>query len=305
MSLYAVFGNPVLHSKSPQLFSGILDPVRDRFLRIRPQSAQDLVSLVRQLPVRGASVTAPFKEEILCLLDGISPQAKAVGAVNCLRHEEGRILGHNTDPHGVTKPLEEAGLNLGNARILVLGAGGAARAATYGLTRAGARVSISNRTEEKARRLCDELGGTPLPWQETLPIRHFDAVVSTILPQGLPPFIEHITYGLLLDAIYKPSRIMDFSLAKGIRTIGGEEWLIHQGAEAATFFLGQAPLPETLRKKLSEVPDREKLRVLCLDQDNVQDARQNDYDLVLSARGLDHKRRKEIVDEEKSLAFGR
>ena len=251
-NLYAVFGNPVLHSKSPQLFSGILDPLMDRYLRIRPQSAEDLLQLVRRLAIRGASVTAPFKEAILQGVDTLTPSARAVGAVNCIRYQGGRIQGHNTDHHGVTGPLRDAGLSLKGSTVLVLGAGGAARAAVYGLTEAGARVSISNRTEEKAHRLCDEFGGGLLEWRRDIPDRHFDAVVSTILPQGLPPFMERISCGLMLDAIYKPSRMKDFSLRKGVRVIAGEEWLIHQGVEAARFYLRDRIMPGDVHRLVRE-----------------------------------------------------
>ncbi len=301
---YAVFGKPVLHSKSPQLFGPILTKGRESYTRIRPQSAEDLAHIVRLLNIPGASITAPFKEEILLYADEISEDARAVGAVNCIRYENGKISGHNTDHFGVTGPLNEAGLILKSAKILVLGAGGAARAAVYGLTKAGARVSISNRTEQKARELAKVFDATVIPWNSMHALPWYDAVVSTILPEAIPPDAEKLQYDMLLDAIYKPSLMTAHSRARGIPVIGGEQWLIHQGVEAAAFYIGKKPSPELLASKLSEVPDPDSLRILVLNNESIEQFSQSKHDLVISAFGMDEKTVNQLINEEKNLAFG-
>ncbi|TVR40215.1 MAG: hypothetical protein EA394_08505 [Bacteroidia bacterium] len=302
---YAVFGKPVLHSKSPQLFSPILVKGKESYTRIRPQSAKDLVDIVRLLNIRGASITAPFKEEIFFLLEEVSPDAQAVGAVNCIRHENGKISGHNTDHYGVTGPLTEAGLILEGANILILGAGGAARAAVYGLTKAGANVSISNRTEEKAGTLAKSFDAAVVKWGSMYALPRFDAVVSTILPEAIPPDAEKLQYDMLLDAIYKPSMMTAHSRAREIPVIGGEQWLIHQGVEAAAFYIGKTPSPELLASRLYEIPDPASLRILVLTNDSLDRFTQSTYDLVVSAFGMDANTIKQLIDEEKNLAFGR
>ncbi len=304
ISLYAVFGQPVLHSKSPQLFSPLLEELHERYVRIRPQSAKDLVRVVRILVIRGASITSPFKEEMLELADEVTDDARAVGAVNCIRYDGQKVIGHNTDHYGVTGPLEAHGVSLKNSKILVLGAGGAARAAVYGLSRAGAGVSISNRTGDKAARLAADFGCTTIPWEKHADLPSFDAVVSTILPEGIPPFMENLSCRILLDAIYKPSRVSAYMKKKNIPLISGEQWLAYQGAAAAAFYLDKKTRPEVLTQKLHEKPDPGNLQILTLHADTIDRPARQHYDLVISAFGMDQATINKQIDEEKHLAFG-
>lgn len=303
-TLYAVFGKPVLHSKSPQMFSSIWG-VQDKvcYTRILPRSAADIIHIVKILNIRGASITAPFKESVLPHVDEVTPAVKAIGAVNCLHYSDGLVKGHNTDHHGVTGALKESGIALRNAKILVLGAGGAARAAVYGLVSGGAEVSISNRTASKAAELADHYGCAVVPWTSNVRIPRFDAIVSTLLPEALPPFIGVAKYDVLLDAIYKPSRMSDHARKQGITVIGGEQWLIHQGIEAAAFYAGTRPAPGTMAEKINTVPDRDKLQICVLRKNNAGLCGQQCPDLVVSAFDLDQHTINQLINEEKSLAF--
>ncbi len=302
--LYAVFGQPVLHSKSPQLFSPVLNAQQECYLRIRPQSAEDLVQVVRKLNIRGASITSPFKEDLVHLSDGITEAARLVGAVNCIRYDGERITGHNTDHVGVAGPLQAYGVGLKDSNVLVLGAGGAARAAVYGLARAGARVWVSNRTQSRADALATDFGCKTIPWQQHAKLPRFDAVVSTILPEGIPPFMDQLSCRVLLDAIYKPSRVTAACKLAGIPVIGGEQWLAYQGAEAASFYLDREASPELLTRQLHAQPDPDKLNILILQADHLPDHAARSHDLVISARGLDQATINKLIDEEKHLAFG-
>lgn len=234
--MYAVFGNPVLHSKSPQLFWSLIRD-EDFYTRIRPQSAEDILQIVRMLHITGASITSPYKESLLPLLDDLTPSARAVGAVNCIRYEHGGIFGHNTDFMGVIGALEDSGMLLRGATILVLGAGGAARAAVYGLKKAGAEVFVSNRTQAKAQELAATFGANFIDWENPKTMPFFDAVVSTLLPEAIPPFASILSYGKLLDAVYKPSKMSEFSRSRGITVVRGDLWLIFQGLAAADFYV--------------------------------------------------------------------
>ncbi len=302
-TLYAVFGQPVLHSKSPQLFSPLLEEPHERYVRIRPQSAKDLVRVVRTLNLRGASITSPFKEEMLELADVVTDDALAVGAVNCLRYDGEKITGHNTDHFGVTGPLHSHGAELNGSRVLVLGAGGAARAAVYGLTRAGARVWISNRTPARVDTLAADFGCDTIPWQQDVALPAFDAAVSTILPEGIPPYMDRLSCGVLLDAIYKPSRVTAACKSAGITVISGEQWLAFQGAEAAAFYLDKKTSPEVLTQKLHERPDPGNLQILALHAGTIYSPAQQHYDLVISAFGKDQATINNLIGEEKQLAF--
>ncbi len=332
MNTYAVFGKPVLHSKSPQLFMSLLQS-KDNYTRIRPQSAQDLITIVKKLNIKGASITSPFKESVLPLLDDVSEAAQAIGAVNCLRNDAGVLRGHNTDCLGVTFSLQEAGISLGNAKVLVLGAGGAARAAVYGLANAGAEVFVSNRTNSKASSLAKTFGVKYVNWDNPGTLPYFDAVVSTILAEALPPFVGYLAFGYLLDAVYKPSEMTAHCRRRGVKIISGERWLIHQGVFAADFYItkynkhhkSKAPihhggeksrddndfeceahvrLAALLESGLRNRLQPEKLRIFVLNEDSIDCFKPGHYDLVVSGFGLHKEDVKKIIDEEKHLAFG-
>lgn len=332
MNTYSVFGNPILHSKSPQLFAPFLQ-TGDVYTRIRPQSARDLVRIVRRLKIKGASITSPFKESVLPLLDEVSAPAQAIGAVNCIRNDNGVLHGHNTDCFGVTVSLEEAGISLQGAKVLVLGAGGAARAAVYGLVNAGAEVYLSNRTKSKAAAIAKAFGVTHINWYNPGTLPYFDAVISTILPEALPPFAGYLAFGFLLDAVYKPSEMTLHCRRRGMKVIPGERWLIHQGVFAAAFYINEFQKKD--KKKTSAYfaagsshggcsHEREKheaqvallesalknqlqpknLRIFVLNEDSPDEFTPGQYDLVVSGFDLHKEAVKQIIDEEKRLAFG-
>lgn len=304
-SFYAVFGRPVLHSKSPQLFAPLTEKKKNCFYtRIRPRSAGDISDIVRSLNIMGASITSPFKEDIIPYTDHLSKDALDIGAVNCIRLKNGRIEGHNTDHYGVTGALREAGLEPGGARVMVLGAGGAAKAAVYGLVNAGARVTVSNRTATRARELADAFGCELISWNNPPGSMRFDAVVSALLPEALPPFADQLEYDLLLDAVYKPSAISMFSKKRGVRLIGGERWLIHQGIKAAEFYMEETAEADRLGEKLGERPAKDRLEIFILNSESSAEFFKRPHDLVISAEGLDSETIKLIKDEEMRLAFG-
>ncbi len=303
--IYAVFGRPVLHSKSPQLFAPVIgNNGNSYYTRIRPISAADLTEIVRNLNIIGASITSPFKEEIIPFTDNLSREAQDIGAVNCIRLRDGRIEGHNTDHCGVSGALRESGLEPDGSRILVVGAGGAAKAAVYGLAKAGAKVFISNRTMSKAVKLADKFGCDILDWKNPTGNMKFDAVVSALLPEALPPFIDRIEYSLLLDAVYKPSAVSSYSKKIGVRLVGGERWLIHQGIKAAEFYIGTEPEARQLGERLNEKPDKNAIDIFILNKSNREEFFSRPHDLVISAEGLDSETIKSLKDEEMRLAFG-
>ncbi len=260
--------------------------------------------VVRMLHIRGASITSPFKEELVDLADEVTDAVRAVGAVNCIRYDGKKIIGHNTDHVGVTGPLQAFGVELKGSNILVLGAGGAARAAVYGLTLAGAQVWISNRTHTKADMLAADFGCQVIPWKQETKLPRFDAAVSTILPEGIPPYIDRLSCGVLLDAIYKPSQVTAACKSADIPVISGEQWLAFQGAEAAAFYLDKKTKPEVLTRNLHQKPDPENLQILTLQEDNLHKPLEAPYDLVVSASGMDPAAIRKVIAEEKLLAFG-
>lgn len=128
-----------------------------RPLETPPERLEERLQEVRRGYV-GVNVTIPHKESVLAWLDALSPEAQAVGAVNTIQVRDGKLIGHNTDAPGFIAALEEAGIAYRGKRALVLGAGGAARAVVYALREGGAWVRVHNRSLERARALCRDLG---------------------------------------------------------------------------------------------------------------------------------------------------
>ena len=179
------------HSLSPRLFGLLFDELGMnagyRALKTGPEELGQRVQSVRVGELGGLSVTLPHKETIIALLDELSPAAAAMVAVNCVGSSGVRVLGHNTDGRGFQLALDRAGVKLAGARVLILGAGGAARAAAFNAAQAGARrMVIANRTPERAEALAADLVARGLA-QATRP-EHADrrapGTVSSFGPGG-------------------------------------------------------------------------------------------------------------------------
>jgi 3-dehydroquinate dehydratase/shikimate dehydrogenase len=253
--VYGVAGKPIVHSLSPLLHNTAfrstgIDAV---FLPLPTDSPHDLVHLARELPLAGLSITMPLKQTILPLLDHIDPLAAQVGAANTiLRTQRGQLHGYNTDVAGITTPLEKRlGASLKDARILIQGAGGAARAAVFGLRAKGAEVWILNRTPSTAAALATE-AGAHLADPSMLTPANFDILVNAT-PAGmhgapaqtLPPSDTPLPAKLIFDMVYRPleTPLIQQARAQGLPVITGVEMFVHQGARQFELWTGQ-PAPE-------------------------------------------------------------
>src|SRR6185312_13462928 len=153
--IYGVAGDPVAHSLSPVIMNAALrrENVNGVYLGLHAKTLKDLLTCVREIPIQGLSITMPYKQDIIPYLDNSDPATTKTGACNTVvRSQDGKLYGFNTDTSGVVRPLE-ARMTLTDARILVLGAGGAARAAVYGLRDRGAQIFILNRSVPVAQKL--------------------------------------------------------------------------------------------------------------------------------------------------------
>lgn len=303
--LFAVFGNPILHSKSPQLFNSTFRAfgINALYTRIRPQSAADLIDIIRTMPISGANISAPFKRHVLDLVDVVSLDAEKIGAINTIVNSDGRLIGYNTDHYGVTQSLKEAGINLLNSNCLVLGGGGAARAAVYGLMKHGAKVFTCNRTISKAKSIADDFGCTLMNWQEYDSSFNFDVVVSTIVPEAIPCFTDSVKFKYLFDASYKPSIVYQIAQAKGAKVISGERWLLHQAIESFRLFFGDNPPLEVMEKGLANKLNKLDLKILNYANSSPTEIHKMHADLIISSKGMDPVTINEITDEETRKAF--
>ena len=225
------------------------------------------LNAIEPLEIRGFSVTLPHKQSILRHLDDCDPLAAAIGAVNTVVVRGGKKLyGYNTDYVGVLRALEQR-MPLRGSRVLILGAGGAARAVAFALTQAGASVCISARRPEKAKALARVVGGEGMP-RASIRREFFDAIVNAT-PVGMHPQIDRSPLGavelncrLVFDLIYRPrlTKLLQLASRRGIETISGLEMFIAQGTAQWEIWTGErAPITAMRRAVLRAFAGPEKM----------------------------------------------
>jgi shikimate dehydrogenase len=256
--LFAVAGNPILHSRSPEIFQAACNALgmdNYYYLRFASWRAREITQVMRDIPVSGFNVTSPHKEEIMPFLDDVDETARKIGAVNMIINKDGRLKGFNTDFMGVEHAFLENGVALVGKRAVVLGAGGGAKAAVAALTAAGANVVIVNRTFRKAELIAEAFTCKASPIESLgTEMEEADILVSCLSAGVLVVPVHSLRQGLVvLDANYgETSALVRQGTLSGCTIIDGREWLLFQGVEAFTYFTGkQAPL-EVMRKALYE-----------------------------------------------------
>ena len=239
--------SPLLHETAYRLLG--LD-ARYEVFDVR---ADDFEATLRELVERGLvqlSVSLPHKELALALADRASPAARAIGAANTLLVREGRLHADNTDWSGVLRTLEPHGPWRGR-RATVVGAGGAARGIVYALLELGLRVSLVNRTPERARRIAAELGGELGDLSEP-----YDLLVNATSVGMEPhedatpvPAASLVPGALVFDAVYRPleTRLLREARAAGCRTQDGLDMLVYQAVDQIRLWSGRAPDAAPLR----------------------------------------------------------
>ena len=265
MRLLYLLGYPVAHSLSPAMQNAALSALglayEYRLMPVPPGELGRRICELRDLSVAGFNVTIPHKVAVIPLLDELDETASAVGAVNTVVNNGGRLTGYNTDSTASTRALREAYGDLNGCRVVVLGAGGAARAVASGLAPHAERISVLARDEAKAGSLAGEvskqigaevrsggLGGAGSA------ISSADILVNAtpvgMSPkEGMSPVEARALHSRLLvfDLVYNPerTRLLADAEAAGARTLGGLRMLVYQGAEAFRLWTGR-DAPEAL-----------------------------------------------------------
>ena len=271
--MIGLIGNPVEHSVSPQLHNTLckhfnLDMVYLPF----PVLQKDLVKVIdafRALNVLGFNVTIPHKSEIVNLIDEISEEALLMGAVNTVKNVDGRLKGFNTDGEGFIGGLNGEGLDVRGMRVIVLGAGGAARAVTVKLAQYGAeQIIILNRSQEKAQTLSNLINDKVKAvsnyndFSEESLIRHSnncDMIINTT-PAGMWPHISQSPVNnpdifknkpIVYDLIYNPikTKFLEIAEQASCRTINGLGMLVYQGIYAFEIW-NQVSVPDSLSREI-------------------------------------------------------
>ena len=263
--VYGVAGDPIEHSLSPVIMNTALrrENVNGVYLPLHAKTLKDLMHCVREIPLHGLSVTMPYKQSILAHLDNTDAHTTKIGACNTVvRGQDGKLYGFNTDAAGVVRPLEQR-LTIENAKVLVLGAGGAARAAVFGLKERGAEIWILNRTAVKAQKLARQAKARTIKRADLRKIA-FDVIINAT-PVGMgntrdcPLKDEEIQARVVFDMVYDPveTHLLQVARAKGIAVIPGVEMFVQQAARQFEIWTGKpAPAGDMLRAVTIALQDR-------------------------------------------------
>jgi 3-dehydroquinate dehydratase / shikimate dehydrogenase len=255
--VFGVIGDPIAHSLSPLLHNTafVAQKINAVYLPFLVRDLPDFLKAAPAFGLRGFSVTLPHKQSIMRLLQDCDSLSAEIGAVNTVvvRHN-GSLYGCNTDYVGVLRALERK-LPLSKSRVLILGAGGSARAAAFALSRAGAAVYICARRESAARELARAVGGETVP-RRALRTKSFDAILNAT-PVGMYPraAVSPLAGGelhcrIVMDLIYRPEKTQLLKLAaqQRIATVSGVEMFLAQGVAQWEMWM-RRPAPQKAMRR--------------------------------------------------------
>lgn len=261
-----LLGYPLSHSLSPVMHNaalahvGLSDWCYDA-LPVEPERLSKVVTALRSDEYTGANVTVPHKETILPLLDGLTPVAQAIGAVNTIVKREGQLIGHNTDAAGLLADLHTHGVKLQGRTVMLIGAGGAARAAVAACAGIGARVRVVARRRKQAEALQSLAPVVIFEWAELGFLQACDgvALILNSTPIGMSPNTDASPWpatvpfppdAFVYDMIYNPAetRLTQQAREHGLRAATGLGMLVEQGALAFELWTGKSAPREVMRE---------------------------------------------------------
>ena len=271
--LVGLIGWPIEHSRSPMMheaaFSALGLNWRYLPLPVRPGGIRDAVEGLVALGFRGANVTIPYKQVVAPLLDELSPQAREIEAVNTIVIYGGRTIGYNTDSSGFADSLHNSGFDPRGKTAIIVGAGGAARAAVHALLAAGIeKIMVLSRTLAHAEGLIctfgdNRLRGGVLSKEELIEGARQASLLVNATPVGMWPHVNgsiwpdstaipaHLT---VFDLVYNPieTRLLKQARSSGAQAVSGIKMLIHQGAAAFELWTGVSAPIDVMRRALKE-----------------------------------------------------
>ncbi len=264
--LFSVIGDPVAHSMSPVMHNRAFAETgyNGVYVALNVKDIKGAMTGIRALGIRGASITIPHKIGIMKYLDEVDETAIKIGAVNTIQSNRGILKGFNSDWTGAMSALEEKTAIAGK-EILVIGAGGAARAIGFGIVSKGGRLTIANRTHQKGEKLAADLGGNFISVAEHTKSQ-WDILINTT-PVGMAPNTNVMPVKsawlekdmVVMDIVYNPlnTGLLKKARKKGCTIIDGVSMFVFQGAWQFELWTGQkAPLDvmnETVRNALGKM----------------------------------------------------
>lgn len=269
-----VIGYPIEHSMSPIMHNAVIRELKLNYIylafKVSPNNLNLAVKGFRAFNIKGINVTLPFKQKIMNYLDDIDPIAQKIGAVNAIKNDNGNLSGRNTDAEAAKNALINAGYTTSGKNLLILGAGGAARALTYILAEDINKIIIANRTEKRAIKLAKELkknfsikvegkrNSISVLKEES---KKADILINTT-PVGMYPSVEKSPIPaeflhkdlIVYDIVYNPleTKLMKDATKIGCNTIGGLDMLVNQGALAFEWWTNKKPNIDIMKNKIIE-----------------------------------------------------
>ncbi len=269
MKNFLLLGDPVKHSLGPVLYGELfrqlgIEGFYDRRL-LKMEQVPEMMQELRSGKIAGVNVTIPLKTAIIPFLDELSDVARAVGAVNCITNTNGRLTGHNTDVDGIALAINGAQLDVTGQNVLVLGAGGAAKAAVHycreqKVKLLGIAARNIDQAEAQAASPGDTISMRPLTLDDTLDTSDYDLIIQAT-PVGMWPKTEFSPlrqsqihgHQVIFDMVYNPSqtRLLQLAHKQGCKVIQGLDMFIGQGIAAlSTWFKGDLGEAVELHKRL-------------------------------------------------------
>jgi shikimate dehydrogenase len=263
--LFGIIGNPVRKSLSPAIHNRAFSRmgINAAYLAFEVGNIRDALQSIRGLEIRGVSITIPFKTSVIPFLDELDALSAKIGSVNTIVNRGGKLIGHNTDHFGALKALEEK-VNLNGKKVMLLGAGGAARAIAYGLKERECEVTIFNRSLDRGARLAKELG---YPYQSlsALSDKEWSAQDADILinatsvgmypHEAESPLPKQVLkkWMIAMDIVYPASnKLLEEAENRSCKTIDGLEMLAYQGAAQLEIWIGQSPEGKQIKADLHQ-----------------------------------------------------
>jgi shikimate dehydrogenase len=268
--LFCIFGNPVKHSLSPVMQNTAfkaagLDAV---YLAFEIENIKDGISAMRTLNISGASITIPFKNDVIAYLDEIDPLAEEIGSVNTLLNINGKIAGYNTDGFGALNALKNNNVEVDNSKVLLIGNGGSARAIAFTLLQTGADVTIAGRNIEKIISLVNDIKSKGKKTEYILIndispdlMKDIDIIINTT-PIGMTPKINEspieekliLNKHIVFDIVYSPdmTKLLQSAKNKKCKIVHGIEMLINQGAKQFELWTGETAPVSLMRSSIKK-----------------------------------------------------
>jgi len=256
-SVYGIIGKPLEHSISPIIHNFAFKELGHQavYVPFEIDNCEDFFNYINSfVPLRGVSVTLPFKQEIIPLCGMVDEDAWAIGSVNTLRWQEGNWVGYNTDYSGFINPL----LNVRNPKglkVLILGAGGAAAAVVYALKKHDALITVTNHNDQRAVELGQKFKVNVIKWEEKESF-DFDILINAT-PAGMYPHdtltpieLSQVEGKIIYDLIYNPVKtaLLRTAEEKGAITLNGLDMLVDQAVEQLNIWIGKSPSRNILKE---------------------------------------------------------